>query len=167
MDFVINYEYLMGTHNETVIRELSIAGENFVETFQFQIPYVMRCQGDTETGLNWDDGHIPYNELSTVLSEAVAGFAHLYVYGVSKCVLLSQMLGRPVHNLDDWWCPSPRNFRNIYSCTKQCHRNPSFCCATRHAHSLYEWLMLHLQKVCNITCPQDKKRHTARFVSAV
>jgi hypothetical protein len=83
MDFVINYEYLTGIHNETVITDLSIAGENFVETFQFQIPYVMRCQGDTETGLNWVDGHIPYNELSTVLSEAVAGFAHLYVYGVS------------------------------------------------------------------------------------
>ena len=26
------------------------------------------------------------------------------------------------------------------------HRNPSFHCATRHAHSLYEWLMCHLQK---------------------
>ena len=38
---------------------MSIAGENFVETFQFQIPYVMRLQGDKENWLNWDDGHIP------------------------------------------------------------------------------------------------------------
>jgi len=113
----------------------------------------MRLHGDSENGLNWEDRYIPYNQLSSVLNEAVAGFAHLYAYGDSKCTLISQLLGRPVHNLEDFNCPSPHYFRHKFSCTKPCHRNPSFRCATRHAHSLYEWLMFHLQKMSYVTCP--------------
>ena len=38
--------------------------------------------GDSENGLNLDDGHIPYNQLFWVLKEAVAVFAHLYAYKI-------------------------------------------------------------------------------------
>jgi hypothetical protein len=38
----------------------------------------MHPHGDAKNGLNWDDGHIPYKQLDTDLSEAVAGYAHLY-----------------------------------------------------------------------------------------
>jgi len=167
MEAVVDFEQLCGTQNETIVKELCVAAHNVIETFQFQSPYAMRPHGNSENGLNWDDGHIPYTQLASVLSEAVAGFAHLYAYGDSKCTFISQLLGRPVHNLEDFNCPSPRYFRPKFSCTKPCHRNPSFRCATRHAHSLYEWLMYHLLKVSYVTCPPDKLRHTARFVSAV
>jgi hypothetical protein len=70
----------------------------------------LRPHGDTENGLNLDEERIPYHQLSTVLSEAVAEFAHLYGYGESKFKLLSQMLGSPVHNLEDLKCPSPSHF---------------------------------------------------------
>ena len=36
-----------------------------------------------------------------VLSEAVAGFAHLYAYGVSICTFLAGMTGRTIDNLHD------------------------------------------------------------------
>jgi hypothetical protein len=85
----VDFEQLSGTQNETIIKELSIAGENVFETFQFLSPYPMRPRGDSENGLNWDDGHIPYNQLSLVVNEAVAGFAHLYAYDDSKCTLIS------------------------------------------------------------------------------
>jgi hypothetical protein len=49
----------------------------------------MPPHGDAENGLNWDDGHLNYNQLHTVISEAVAGYAHLYSYGASKCKCLS------------------------------------------------------------------------------
>jgi len=57
------------------------------------------------------------------------------------------LLVHPVHNLKDFNCHSPRYFRPKFSCTKPCLTNPSFRCATRDAHSLYEWLMYHLQKM--------------------
>ena len=60
MEDDIDYEQLSGTRNETIIKELFIAGENVLETFQFLSPYTMRPHGDTENGLNRDDGHIPY-----------------------------------------------------------------------------------------------------------
>ena len=37
----------------------------------------------------------------------MAGFAHLYAYGVSKCTLLAGLTGRPIHNLEDLECPHP------------------------------------------------------------
>jgi hypothetical protein len=101
----------------------------------------MRPHGEEENSLNWDDGHIAFHQLSTVLSEDVAGFPLLYGYGESKCKLLSQLLARPVHNLENLKYPSPRNFRHRFSCTKPCHKYSSFRCATRHAHSLYDWLI--------------------------
>ena len=52
--------------NEIVITELSITGKNVLENFQFHSPYTMRPQGDCENGLNLDDEHIPYNQLSSV-----------------------------------------------------------------------------------------------------
>jgi hypothetical protein len=127
--------------------ELYIACRNVLDTIRFQSPYTMSPHGDSENGLNLDGGHIPYNQLSSVLNEAVAGFAHLYAYGDSKCTLILQLLGRPVHNLEDFNCPSPLYFRPKFSCTKPYHRKPSIRCDTRHAHSRYEWLMYHLQKM--------------------
>ena len=83
MDFVTHYEYLTGTQNETVIKDLFIADENGMEIFQIRSPYALRRHGDLENGMNWADGHIPYNQLYTVLSEGVAVFAHLY--GIGRC----------------------------------------------------------------------------------
>ena len=80
MEVVIDYEELSGTQNETFKKGLSIAGENLLEAFQFLCLYALRPHGDTENGLNWDDGRIPFNQLSSV----VVGFAHLYEYGNSK-----------------------------------------------------------------------------------
>ena len=44
-------------HRMIVVKELSVAGRNVLESFQFQSPYAMRPHGNIENGLNWDDGH--------------------------------------------------------------------------------------------------------------
>jgi hypothetical protein len=77
MEAVVVFEQLCGIQNEAVIKELSIAGMNVFETFQFQSLYAMSPHSDSENGLNWDDGHIPCNKSSSVLNAAAAGFAHL------------------------------------------------------------------------------------------
>jgi hypothetical protein len=38
----------------------------------------MSPHGSVKNGLNWDDGNVAYHKLSAVLTEAVAGFAHVY-----------------------------------------------------------------------------------------
>jgi len=67
----------------------------------------MADHGSSENGLNWAEGHIEYKKLRTVLTEAVAGFAHLYAYDVSKCTFLAGLTERPIHNLEDLECPHP------------------------------------------------------------
>jgi len=99
MEAFVDFEQLSGTKNEAVVKELSIAGRNVFETFQFQSPYPTSPHGDGENGLNCDNGHIPYNQLSTVLNEANAGFTYLYAYGDVKCTFISQLLASPVHKL--------------------------------------------------------------------
>jgi len=85
MEIIIDFEFLRGPKNEIVVKELSGAAANVSETLRFKSPYIKASHGSDENGLNWEDGHIAYHELYTVASDAVAGFAHLYAYGVSKC----------------------------------------------------------------------------------
>ena len=95
MEVVIDYEFLKGSQDEVVIKELSVADEKVVHLLHFQSSYAMTPYAYAENGLNRDDGHIPYRQLETVLSEEVAGYAHLYSYGASKYEFLSELLGRP------------------------------------------------------------------------
>ena len=164
---VIDYEFLRGRQNETVVKELCVASARASETFRFKPPYKMADHGSTENGINWIDGHIEYRELHMVLNEAVAGFAHLYAYGVSKCTFLAGLTGRSFLNLEDVNCPPPDSFNHERWCALPCHKFPKFSCATKTAHSLYDWLMYYLQKKDFVQCPADMTRHTADFVAAL
>ena len=107
MEVVIDFEFLRGRQNEIVVKKLSVAAA-VSETFRFKSPYNMASQGSDENRLNWEDGHIAYHELYTFASESVAGFDHLYAYVISKCKLLTQLLGRPILNLQDFNFPLPK-----------------------------------------------------------
>ena len=52
--------------------------------------------GSDENALSWDFGYIPYKQLENVLSETVAGYPHLYNYGVSNCRFLKELTGPPL-----------------------------------------------------------------------
>ena len=79
---MIDYEFLRGQQNETVVKELSVASADAAETFRVKSPYKMADHGSSENGLNWADEQIEYKEFPTVTTEAVAGFTHLYSYFV-------------------------------------------------------------------------------------
>jgi len=98
---VIYYEFLQVWQNETVVKELCVASAIASETFRFKPPYKKANHGAIDNGINWMDVHTEYKKLHTVLNEAVAGFAHLYAYVISKCTSLVGLTGRPIHNLHD------------------------------------------------------------------
>jgi len=83
LEDVIDFEFLRGRQKETVVKELCVVSANASETFQFKRPYKIADHGSSENGIQLADGHIEYKELPSVVTEAVAGFAHLYAYGVS------------------------------------------------------------------------------------
>ena len=137
MEVVIHFEFLRGRQNEIVVKELAVAGKNVSESFRFESPYAMAAHSSDENELNWDDVFIPYHKLFTVLSEAVANFAHLYSIGTTKCKVLSDLLGKPFHDLQDFNCPNPSSFKPKFSCSLPCHRFSDVSCAIKNAHSLY------------------------------
>jgi len=61
----------------------------------------MIARGSKENGLNWNNGHISYEQIHRVLGEAVANFEHLYAWGSEKCDILNNVLNRPIHNYED------------------------------------------------------------------
>ena len=113
-----------------------MAGATETKTVRFKSPYKMTGHGSKENGINWTDGHIEYKELHMVIIEAMAGFADLYAYGVSKWTFLAELTGRPIHNLEDVNCPSPDSFNHDRWCTLPCYKFPRFACSTKTAHSL-------------------------------
>ena len=84
MEVLIDFEFLRGRQGEIVVKELSVEARNMIDSFRFKSLYSMTSHGSDENGLNWEDGHLAYHDLYTVLSEAVAGFAHLYCYGITN-----------------------------------------------------------------------------------
>ena len=117
MEVVTEFEFLRGRQNEIVVKEFSVAAANVSETFRFKSPYITASHGSDKYGLNWEDGHIAYHEFYTVASDAVAGFAHPYAYGVSKCKFPTGILGRPILNLQVFNCPLPTSFNHKYWCS--------------------------------------------------
>jgi hypothetical protein len=55
--YVIDYEVLRGRQNDEVVKEVSVAGENVIETFHFKSPYPMTAHGSDENGLSWADAN--------------------------------------------------------------------------------------------------------------
>ena len=167
MEVVIDYEYLSGAHGEAVLKEVSVASENVIDSFRFLPPYSMNRHSSPTSGLTWDDGLIPYLSLFQSLTEATTNFAHLYAKGDDKCAYLTNLLGRPVQNLDSFGCPSRKEFKMDKSCSLPCHKFPDMSCAVRNALNLYGWLKHHIQDKEYVKCPKDESRHTAIFNSGI
>jgi len=74
---VIQYEFFWGQQKETVVKELCLARAAASVNFPFKSPYKMADNGYIDNEIYWNDGHIGYRELHTVVNEAVDGFAHL------------------------------------------------------------------------------------------
>jgi hypothetical protein len=163
--FVIDYEVLRGRQNE-VVKEVSVADENVIETFHFKSPYHMTAHGCEKNGLSWADGQLDYDKLRETISEAVSGYAHLYAYGIAKTRFLTELLAQRVRNLEDFKCPQPHGLKAQFSCSMPCHKNYLNCsCATRNAHTLFKWLKHNLHSRTYIACPPEFTRHTASFNS--
>ena len=162
IEVVIDFEFFRGRQGEIEVKELSVAANNMIDSFRFKSPYSMKSHGSDENGLNWEDGLIAYHDLYT----AVAGFAHLYCYAITNFKFLTELLGRPILNLQDFKCPQPTSFNHTRWCSVPCHKFPNVDCATKTAHSLYDWLIFHLQTKSYVRCPKDMSRHSSKFVSA-
>ena len=120
MELIVDYEALVGTRNELVIKELAVASSNAINAFHFTSPYstsnkVNELNKLSKNGLNWNDGYIPYTSLKLILEEATAGYTHLYAYERDKCCFISEVTNRAFINLEEFNCPAPPNLKHEMS----------------------------------------------------
>jgi len=166
MEVVIDYEYLSGARGEEVLKEVSVAAEKSSIHSVFT-PLLHESHSSPTSGLCWEVGLIPYSSLFQALTEATTYYAHLYAKGDDKCKFLSDILGRPVQNLDLFGCPLRKEFRMTTGCSLPCHKFPDKSCAVRNAISLFGWLKHYIQDKEYVKCPKDDSRHTAIFNSGI
>jgi len=57
---VIDFDFLRGRQNETVVRELCVASATASERFRFKSPYKIADHGSSENGIHCADRHIDY-----------------------------------------------------------------------------------------------------------
>jgi hypothetical protein len=167
MEVDINYEILKSLNGEDLIKEVSVAVKNALDTFHFASSYKMVANGDVENGINWADGYIPYDEIYRLLNELVDGYTHPLAYGRDNCSFLSGLLGRNIINLLKYGCRLPVKRRPIFQIFVTCYKCRNVHCVTTHAYAFYECLVYNFQCKLMARCPDDKTRHTAMFVSAV
>ena len=167
MEATLDIEFLRGLGPDPIIRELPLALDCVLQTFHFKPPYPMNAHGSKENGLNWNDGHIPYDQLHRVLNEAVANFDHPYAYWSEKCEIFNTLLIRPIHNYEDLKCPEPNKLKSEFRCYMTCHSFPHMRCATRTAYALHKWLRYFFNTKSYISFPKDNTRHTAQFASGI
>ena len=166
MEATIDIEFIKGI-NELVIKEVAVVSDGVVQTFLFCAPYHMDPHGSEENGLNWNEGFIPYDQLFTVLNEAVANYDHLYTMGNDKCQLLHGILVKPIHNYETLGCPDPQELKSEVHCYLTCHSYPNIRCAMRNAWALHCWLKYHFQTKSYLKCQPKHTRHTVQFSSGV
>ena len=166
MEATIDLEFHQGI-NEQIIKEAAVVSDGVVKTFLFRPPYHMEPHGSKENGLNWTDGFIPYNQVKTILSEAVANYVHLYARGYDKCELLHDIFDRPIHNYEDLQCPDPMELKSDVQSHPPCYSFPHMRCAARNASAQHGWLVYHLKHKSFIKCPRNHGHHTVQFASGV
>ena len=54
---VIDYEALRGAQNEEIDKDVSVAGENVIETFHFKPPYPMTAHESEKTVWPWQKAY--------------------------------------------------------------------------------------------------------------
>ena len=95
--------------------------------------------------IGWYDGHIEYDELRKVLLEAVAGHGDVYTKGSEKAKIFTELLGRPVYDLDKLECP--RADQLPWPCHITCPFKHHRDCALNKALKYAGWINMKLQSL--------------------
>ena len=157
---VLDFEGFRHKKSGFIIKELSIQSKNFSDTILFLPPVNFTELSASEQkchnwvirflhGIEWSSGTFPYTFLETyfVLLAVRFQFATFYAKGIEKCAKISELLNRPVQNLENLNCPKIEELTagNTSLCefhsVKVCHKKRlSRHCAKKKALAFLDWL---------------------------
>ena len=111
-------------------KELRLFIDGFVQGFSFH-------------GIGWSSGKMDYEKLFAVFCDKQVMNAEVFVKGLEKCRLLTNLLGQIVENLDDYGCPKIQDLvktDSLWICSSYPFRHKTrLHCAERKAKLYGEW----------------------------
>jgi hypothetical protein len=91
--------------------------------------------------IDWRSGDTNLDEIPYLLYIEALPFSEIYTKGREKALYLTDLLGRKVHDLSDFNCPSVRK-ENLVPC--DIHKSSKAHCAAANARYLLQWIAKHL-----------------------
>jgi len=138
---VIDFTYLEGRNGDIVVDFQSIR----VSSHVFKRPYgcdeipifKARINEAIDHGCNWNDSHVLYSELDTVVNREASSGVAIYCVRPQKTQYISGNIVRTVIDITQLGCPPLTDIiLPAISCTFACHNKFKYICALRSAYSL-------------------------------
>ena len=132
--FLIDFNYLEGKGGERVVKDMAAVDchSNRVSSYVFKRPYSweelslfnVKTNEAIGQGCNWNDGHVPYSELGTVLHREASSAVAIYCFRPVKTEFINSFINRKVIDITQVACP-PIALINLsaISCTFACHKS--------------------------------------------
>lgn len=153
-EVICDLQGFRGNQNEFIVKEASFisVNEDKYQSFVFRPPFSFTELNDIQKkgaiyierhihGLSWESGHIPYIELKNVLKQILKDYKIVLVKGAEKKKFLEENtpVDITVTDLEDYNCPSMKEFKHLSS--KKCfyHNTNSYNCAYENVRLLLEW----------------------------
>ena len=167
---VIEFTFLEGRDCELVVTEFAAVDSHIyrVSSYVFKRPYsweevhllTARMNQAIDHGCNWNDCDVPYADLENVLHREAPSTVAIYCLGLQKTQFISGLLELAVVDCTRLGCPQLADIcQPAISCTFACHNNSKHVCALRTAHSLAQWLNLHILSQQHSMCPAQTAFH--------
>lgn len=152
---LVDFQGFKDNQNAFIIKELAfcdLVSENKWKHFTFRPPYpkselfykVIRanewCTRNLH-GFKWEDGRVPYAELTNVLQTTTSNFKHVITKGQEKAKFLSSLLQRTVTDLEKVLQGKLADLPDVYvPCTHGTR------CALKGVRKMQNWVI----STCNI-----------------
>ena len=139
---------------KNIIKELELFNDGSVQGFSFCPPKTFKPNKQTAWntrhlhGIAWSSGKLEYEKLFAVFYDIKVKNAEVFVKGLEKCRLLTNLLGQNVENLDDYDCSKNQDLvktGSLWTCFSYPFRHKTrLHCAERKAKVYGEWAMQYL-----------------------
>ena len=139
---------------KNIIKELGLYIDGSVQGFSFCPPETFEPNKQTTWntghlhGIAWSRGKLDHEKLFAVFYDIKLMNGEVFAKGIEKRMLLTNLLGRNVENLDDYGCPKIQDLVKTDSswiCSSYLFRHKTrFHCAVRKAKVYGDWAMQYL-----------------------
>jgi len=113
-----------------------------------------RMNETIDHGCNWNDRHVLYSELETVVHREATSAVAIYCFGPQKTQFISSHIDRAAIDITQLGFPPLTDISlPTISCTSACHDKSEQVCLLRTVYLFSHWFILHIISLKYAKCP--------------